>query len=134
MKNQSVPATFFNVVVLLLLVAAYRYVSPTTNDPIARIGTLNGGEIAANIFHDFKELNASRGVEVCTVTSFDMTYVSPNVDPVGVINKAQDFNERVLQLVAAARSLDCYYFDDVMVKCPGDKEERKVNALVFKIK
>jgi hypothetical protein len=135
MKNQSVYPTFSSAFVFLLFVAAYVYLGQVTLDPIARLGTLNGGEFDADTFIEFNGLNACRGTEVCTVMSFTMTYVAPKAaDAVEVRNQAQDFNEKALKLVAIAKPSDYYYFDDVMVKCPGDTEEREVNALVFKIK
>jgi GldM C-terminal domain len=118
----------------LLFVAAYVHLGQTTHDPIVRLGTLNGGEISADTFIGFNGLNAALGSETCTVTSFTMTYVAHKADAVEVRNHAQDYNEKALKLVAMAKPSDYYYFDDVMVKCPGDTEEREVNALVFKIK
>ena len=125
-------SSFFSFATLGMLLALF-ITSQNHQDPVARIGTLTGGKIAATTFQGFKGLNATNGTEACTVISYEMVFVAKKQDPIMSMNREASFNKKSLELVAKAKSLDCYYFDNVMVKCPGDTEERKVNSLVFKI-
>ncbi len=110
----------------------------TINDPIARLGTLTQGTIDVKTFQDYEGLNATweedGRIEECTVKSFAMTWVAKGKDPIEILNYQQNFNEKSADLISKTQSGDVFYFDKVMVKCPGNLEERKVNSLVFRIK
>jgi hypothetical protein len=63
-----------------------------------------------------------------------LTRVPKSDDPVTEVNNASNFKGRVINLVKLAKSGDIYYVDNIKAKCPGDKEARHLNGLIFKVK
>ncbi len=123
---------------ILLSCFAFTAFNSINTDPIARLGLLTGGIITAGDFEANEGLNAvienENHVTECMVTEFHLARLPYKQDPVISINRDANFNDRSKRLVEKAATGDAYYFDNVRAKCPGDKEDRKINSLVFKIK
>lgn len=107
-------------------------------DPIAKLGRSKGGSIGSG------EFRVQAGVLAilenfdfeaqCNVDRFEMVYIAPRQDAVLVQNKGPRFVTRAKNLVGRAKPGDTYLFRDVRAKCPGDKNTREINDMVFNIK
>lgn len=107
-------------------------------NPEARLGNKNGGNIGSG------EFKAQRGVLAilegfdfdarCEINRFEMVYVAPRQDAVPAQNSGPVYNDKTARLVGRAKPGDTYYFRDVRAKCPGDKNTRKINDMVFNIR
>lgn len=123
---------------LLISCFVFTAFNSINTDPIARLGLLTGGVITAEDFKANEGLiatidNETKVIE-CMVTGFHLAHLPYKQDPVEVIHRDAKFNDWSKRLVEMAATGDAYYFDNVRAKCPGDKEDRKINSLVFKIK
>lgn len=107
----------------------------TMSDHVAVLNELTGGKISAEDFKNATglDLRSPDDGENCEVAEFNLVWVEKGKDPVEVILKSANFNEKALKLTAKAKSGTVYYFDTVKVKCAGKEELEKVNSLVFKI-
>lgn len=107
-------------------------------DPTARINRSSGGNMSAEDFKQAKGLSLSLDNfeydTKCAVNSYNITRVAKDEDVVEIINRGAAFQERTQRLVAKIKAGDIIYFDRVTCQCPGDKEPRPINSLVFKIK
>ena len=107
-------------------------------NPEARLGNKNGGNIGSG------EFKAQRGVLAilegfdfdarCNINRFEVVYVAPRQDAVLSENSGPVFNGKTGRLIGRAKPGDTYYFRDVRAKCPGDKNTRKINDMVFNIR
>ncbi len=70
----------------------------------------------------------------CNVAGFDLTKQAKRADPVTANNPGARYSGRAANLVNSAKPGDVYYFDNVRVKCPGDKATRKLPSMVWKIR
>lgn len=127
--------TFFLSFSLLFIFQTETFAQDSSVDPVAVLNQLTGGKISADDFKkqiglDIREEDRDM---VCKISSFNLVRVSPNEDPVEVIVRSAEFNEKALGLVQSAAPGDTYYFDKVMASCPTTPEPRRINALVFKI-
>lgn len=116
---------------------AVRFRVKNIPDPIAKINGRIGGSISAGSFQKSKGLEAVlEGFEfdsTCKVIQYNLTHVPKQQDPVESINFGSLYNDNSTALVQKAAPGDLYYIDKVTCQCPGDKEERPINSLVFKI-
>lgn len=107
-------------------------------DPIARVGKTTGGTYPADQFKTATSVNiflSNFDFDVnCEVVSFNIVRVGEKEDPVEVINRGENFDERAQKLIQMASPGDVYYFDEVVGQCPGDVAVRKLNSMVFKLK
>ncbi len=71
---------------------------------------------------------------VCEVVGFEATYLPMEEDPISIYNRGGEWNAGVLDWVKKAKEGDTYFFDNIMIKCPGDVNPRNVGGLAFKIK
>ena len=107
-------------------------------NPEARLGNKNGGAIGSG------EFKAQAGVLAilegfdfdarCAIDRFEMVYVAPRQDAVLAQNQGPRFNAKSARLKGRAKPGDTFYFRDVRAKCPGDKNTRKINDMVFNIR
>ena len=107
-------------------------------NPEARLGRNNGGVMKSG------EFKAQAGVLAildnfdfdarCAISGFEMVYVAPRQDAVLAQNSGARFNDKAARLKNRAKPGDTFYFRDVRAKCPGDKNTRKINDMVFNIK
>ena len=107
-------------------------------NPEARLGNKNGGSIGSG------EFKAQAGVLAildnfdfdarCAIDRFEMVYVAPRQDAVLSQNQGPRFTAKASRLKGRAKPGDTFYFRDVRAKCPGDKNTRKINDMVFNIK
>jgi hypothetical protein len=70
----------------------------------------------------------------CEVVSFEATFLRREQDPITVMNYAGTWNDRVQEWIKSAKTGDGFFFDDIMIKCPGDTNPRNVGGLAYKIK
>ncbi len=70
----------------------------------------------------------------CEVVSFEMTYLPFQADPISIMNYAGTWNDQVKESIKAAKIGDAFFFDNIMVKCPGDTNPRNVGGLAYKIR
>lgn len=71
------------------------------------------------------------------IQSYNLVRVPLKGDPVEVINRSGDFNEKARRLIEKAQVGDTYYFDKVTGKTEyqsGEVPDLKLNSMVFKIK
>ncbi len=107
-------------------------------DPIAKLGRSKGGSIGSG------EFRVQAGVlailenfdfdATCQIDRFEMVYVAPRQDAVLVQNSGPRFVSRAKNLIGRAKPGDTYFFRDVRAKCPGDKNTRQINDMVFTVK
>jgi gliding motility-associated protein GldM len=107
-------------------------------DPVARLSTSSGGVMGNGTF------KAQGGVgafldnfdfdATCQIQGFNLVHVAKRQDPVESNNGGARYNAKSKRLVSRAKPGDIYYFDNVKAKCPGDKNGRPINSMVFKIK
>lgn len=71
---------------------------------------------------------------VCEVVGFEATYLPMEEDPISIYNRGGEWNAGVPEWVKKAKGGDTYFFDNIMIKCPGDVNPRNVGGLAFKIK
>jgi hypothetical protein len=71
---------------------------------------------------------------VCEVVSFSATYLKKESDPITYDNKGGSFNKTVEEFIQSAQPGDAFFFDDIMIKCPGDTNPRNLGGLAFKIR
>lgn len=106
--------------------------------PIAGLpGRKIGGPIKAEEFRTFRNLDTyldGFDFEVgCAVEQFTITMAKHRSDWIETVNQGSEFNAITKDFVSMAVPGDTYYFDSVMVRCPGDIESRMANSLIFKI-
>ncbi|MBK6995146.1 MAG: M48 family metalloprotease [Lewinellaceae bacterium] len=70
----------------------------------------------------------------CRIVGFEATYLPLAEDPITRQNQGGEWNSGVLEWIKKAKPGDAYFFDDILVKCPGDAEPRNVGGLAFKIR
>lgn len=104
-------------------------------EPVAVLNELTGGYISTDDFKkqtglDIRAEDAEMG---CKIESYNMVWVEKGKDPVEVIMRSADFNEKALNLIQKAKPGTVYYFDSVKTKCSTSDEPQKINSLVFRI-
>ena len=120
---------------------AYEFRVKRIPDPLPKIGNglrKYGGKIGNG------EFKISTGVDaylkdfdfdaVCNIVGYTATRHKKNDDPVSHVNSGSKYNSKVKRMVEQARPGDDYYFDEIVAKCPGDVQGRKLPSLVFKIR
>ncbi len=107
-------------------------------DPVARISSSSGGKMTAEEFLKTNTISSELDNFVydakCEVLSYNLTYVAKQKDPVEVINEGALFTEKTKEVLKDLKTGDIIYIDRVMCNCPGDKEPRPINSMVFRIK
>ena len=106
-------------------------------DPVILIGNKKPGTIKATVFRkqtglSSTVLNFDYDIN-CILISFDIIYVPKGEDPVNISNSGPEFTERALEYIRKAAKGDYYYFENIMLRCPGDKKMRSIDGAVFKI-
>jgi len=107
-------------------------------DPIPVMGGMKGGAISLEQLLKYKELTALLANfdydAVCNVVGFEITILPVGTDAVSMPVQSnvlpEAMRERMKELTPGA----AVFFDDVLVKCPGDGAARNIGGLVFKIK
>ena len=107
-------------------------------DPIARLGTKQGGEMRSG------EFKAQGGVAAwldnfdfdarCKIASFSMTRIAADGSRETVENQGARFNELATALKNKATIGDIFLFENVKSRCPGDAATRRGNSMIFRIK
>jgi len=109
-------------------------------DPIAKIGWISGGRTSITELKRNGKIRADLGnwviEEKCKIQGFEFTWQSQDKDndPIGIVNKGDQFNEDVLEVLEKVQSADVIYFDRIKARCPGDPAGRMINSMVFKIR
>jgi GldM C-terminal domain len=70
----------------------------------------------------------------CEIIGYEVVYLPVKEDPVIEYNTGARFTEKVQQLIQKAKPGDCYFFESVKVRCPGDLHSREMGSLRFHIK
>lgn len=71
----------------------------------------------------------------CEVIGFEATYLPLAEDPYSIMNRGGGtWDEQVEKMIKMAKPGDTYFFDDIIIKCPGDAAPRNVGGLAFKIR
>jgi hypothetical protein len=65
---------------------------------------------------------------VCEVVGFEVTYLPKEESPIAIYNKGGEWNAAPLEWSKKAKLGDAYFFDNIMIKCPGDVNPRNVGA------
>jgi len=107
--------------------------------PVARFAALSSGTVEANTFKNQRGLFTDIpdfDLDVhCRITSFGITYKPANSSQViSLPNQSPLLEAPTAALVKLAKSGDQYLFDDIKCKCPGERQERKLDNLEFVIK
>ncbi len=108
-------------------------------DPMAVLHLENGqvkmdGELTVEQFKTAVGLGFQLPGDAVVIASFNMIRVPKMGDPIELANDSSDLNKRAKELVSSATSGDRFYFENVMANVVGEKEQRKMNSLVFRIK
>ncbi|MCB9296982.1 MAG: M48 family metalloprotease [Lewinellaceae bacterium] len=106
-------------------------------DPVAQIEGVPGGALAAEVFKNTGGLSLHSNSDFdadCSITFFSVVHVPKGQDPIESTNAGANYSEQTARLIRRAQAGDVYYFDNVRCRCPGDVEDRPINALVFKIR
>lgn len=69
----------------------------------------------------------------CEIVSFETTYLPLKADPVSRVNTGRKWAENTLRIIEQARPGNAYFFDNIMIKCPGDAVPRNLGVLSFKL-
>ncbi|MCB9344850.1 MAG: GldM family protein [Saprospiraceae bacterium] len=69
----------------------------------------------------------------CEVVDFQLTRLRGREDPVTVINNGQNFGNSVKQLLSSALTGDRLLFEEIRVKCPGDRKYRGIDPLSIRV-
>lgn len=71
----------------------------------------------------------------CEVIGFEATYLPMAEDPRSIMNRGGGaWDEQVQKMIKMAKPGDTYFFDDIIIKCPGDAAPRNAGGLAFKIR
>lgn len=107
-------------------------------DPIAMINFSSGGAFGVSHFKQQNKIRAHLSgwplEEQCEVLGFVVTRQSKMKDPIEVKNEGNNFSETTLELFESIQTGDVVYFDNILCKCPGDPNSRKINSMVFKMR
>jgi len=100
-------------------------------------GKYSSGSIQSKIMQQSKGLylvlkNLNLDTE-CTIVGFEATYLPKDEDPTARQNQGGLWNSGVSEWIKKAKAGDVFYFDDILVKCPGDVKPRNVGGMAFKI-
>lgn len=106
-------------------------------DPVALVGNKSSGALPAAV------LKAQPGVSavltnfdfdaVCNTTSYVITIVRKNSDPMDVVNEGAKFSARAKALIDTVQAGDIVYFENIRCQCPGDGNARKINSIAIKV-
>ena len=121
-----------------LTATTFDYKAKRIPDPVVKLGKFPGGKIGNGSFKAMRGLipwleNFDFDAK-CKVQGFVMTRIAKRQDPVVGKNGGGTFTGKVANMIKAAKPGDAYLFDEVKVKCPGDRAGRTVNSLSFTIK
>ncbi|NRA49503.1 MAG: gliding motility protein GldM, partial [Phaeodactylibacter sp.] len=119
--------------------AEFEYRVKKIPDPVLEIARKRGGTVPAATFR------AQQGIipvlehfdfeARCEITGFEVVRKPAGADIAVALNNGGRFRETTKRLIQAAQRGDTYYFNDVKVRCPGDKgPAREMNSLIFKIR
>lgn len=70
----------------------------------------------------------------CNILGFEIVRVAKNGNVQTNKNRGGKFTSQTKRITEAAKRGDVYYFEKIKVKCPGDKHNRDIDDLVFKIR
>lgn len=106
-------------------------------DPTLRLGRKTGGRISKGEFkahqgpipflEDF-EFDAR-----CRIASFELVRLNKNKEARVSKNTGGKYNSGTKALVMQANHGDTYFFNEMKVRCPGDKHGRSLNGMIFNI-
>ena len=108
-------------------------------DPVIKLGgRKTGGPVPAAEFKAYRGLipmleHFDFGAR-CDVIGFELTYQPDRKDVVSAKNRGASYQRRAQELVNKAKPKDNYFFDHIMVKCPGDTHNRKMESVAFRIR
>ncbi len=92
------------------------------------------GEVTAAHLKKAEALGFQLPGNAIEIVSFNLVRVPKMGDPVSVPNDGAELSKKAKSLVDSAASGDRFYFDNVMGKVAGEKDQRKLNSLVFNVK
>lgn len=105
--------------------------------PKALVGTREKGIISPKMFKTQLGLSSylpNFDIDIkCAIISFDLIYVPKGKDPIEISNSGAQYKADALNLVKQAAIGDYYYFENIMVRCPGDNQMGQMDSTFFKI-
>ena len=69
----------------------------------------------------------------CEVIAFEAVYVGLGQDPISYANKGGEWNDSMQYMFKKAKAGDVYFFENILIKCPGDISQRNIGSLIFRI-
>ena len=106
--------------------------------PVVKLGTKTSGTMSANELKIYKELTPFLdGFDFnarCNIVGFELARAPKKDDPKFSTNPGGKFSTETQRIINQAKRGDVYYFDKVKVRCPGDRNNRETNGLIFKIR
>ena len=119
------------------LETAFEYRVKRIPDPVIRLGRRGQTAMSPNEFKVFKGLVAlleNFDFEArCNIVGFELTRLPEKGNANVVKNRGGKYRSEAKALVNQAKYGDTFFFDQIRVKCPGDKASRKINGLSIKI-
>ena len=107
-------------------------------NPVIMLGNKMGGNISAG------EIKVHAGLRAvlenfdfnarCKVQGFEVARVPKGKNVQTAINQGGSYTAATKRIIDQARRNDTFYFDKIKVRCPGDRNNRTLNSLIFHIK
>ena len=106
--------------------------------PDALLAGHSGGEINLDLFKSEQGLYARlENFDFdarCQVSGYEVSLLRKGEEIQTVTNAGPRYSKATRDFLQEAKVDDIYLYENVMARCPGDLEPRKINSLVFKIK
>lgn len=106
-------------------------------DPTLKLGRSTGGRMGNGEFKAHKgpvALLENFDFEArCNIASFELVRLNRDKEARVSQNTGGKYNPETLALVQQAKVGDTYFFNEMKVRCPGDKVGRSLNGLIFNI-
>jgi len=106
-------------------------------DPVIRLGRKGQTLMEPNEIKAFKGLVAlleNFDFEArCNIVGFEITRLPKKGDALVIKNQGGRFKSDAKKMLGKASFGDTFFFDQILVKCPGDQVTRKLNGLSIKI-
>ncbi|MFT4663192.1 MAG: gliding motility-associated protein GldM [Gammaproteobacteria bacterium] len=107
-------------------------------DPVMKLGNKKGGPITPGELRVYNKLSAVLENfdfdAVCGVKGFEVTRVPKNGDAIYHTNISGKFDSDTKRILSKSKPRDTVYFEKIKVKCPGDKVNRSISSLMFRVR
>lgn len=106
-------------------------------DPVMMLGNKKGGTISPGELKIYDKLSAVLENfdfdAVCGIKGFEVTRVPKNGDAIYHTNRTGNFDSDTKRILSKSKRGDMVYFEKIKVKCPGDRANRSLSSLVFRV-